>query len=314
MPNKIECADHPRDMGLAQGWLCREAIRERVKRAGLSARRSPLPSLNPFTAGVVLGGGTGREIVRHYTHLSERIDGLARSARVPVDSLVRLHLDAAQADSAGVLGDSAAAVAGSELGGEAGSLLARGLPGDTHAGSQWILRRSRPEVGFASVEVTLPWLVSAVAGINEAGLAAAIVLAAAPTEQSRSAPPFLLMVQECLQRFEGIAAATDWCLNRPASGPATLLLADATGDTHAIHAIGQERRVELAPADGVLLAGGSQAVRERIVKDGAVEGSELLGAGATPRADASWVRMEPQQRVLEVIGLGDRADVLRVEA
>ena len=43
------------------------------------------------------------------------------------------------------------------------------------AHGEWVLRRSRPEVGFASVEVTLPWLATAIAGINEGGVAVAMV-------------------------------------------------------------------------------------------------------------------------------------------
>jgi hypothetical protein len=300
-------------MGLAQGRQCREAVRERAQRAGLSIHRGPLPSLLPFTSGRVLGRGTGREIVRHYTHLSERIDGLAREARIPVDSLVQLHLDsAAEGERAGALGTAAVAVAGNELGPEGAPLLARGLPGHAGAGSQWVVRRSRPEVGFGSVEVTLPWLVSAVAGVNEAGLAAALVVGGARARSGESAPPFLLMVQECLQRFEDLPAATDWCLNRPASGPAVLLLADASGETCAIHAIGTERRVELTAAEGVLMAGGSQALRERVAKEGAVEGGDLLGAGLS--AGSAWVRLSPEQRALEVLGLGDQAEALRLEA
>jgi hypothetical protein len=313
MPNTIECAGHPRNMGLSQGRQCREAVRARAQRAGLSTLRSPLPSLYPFTAGPVLGRSTGREIVRHYTHLSERIDGLARAARIPVDSLVQLHIDAtAEGERSGALGVSTVAVAGNELGPDGAALLARGLPGHPGAGSQWIVRRSRPEVGFGSVEVTLPWLVSAVAGVNEAGLAASLVVGSTRARSTENAPPFLLMVQECLQRFEDLPAATDWCLNRPASGPAVLLLADASGETCAIHAIGTERRVEVTAADGVLMAGGSQALRQRIAKDGAVDGSDLLGAGLT--AGSAWVRISPEQRALEVLGLGDQAEVLRLEA
>ena len=43
----------------------------------------------------------GREIVRHYAHLSERIQGLASGARLSIDSVMELFVRAARDELAG---------------------------------------------------------------------------------------------------------------------------------------------------------------------------------------------------------------------
>ena len=85
------------------------------------------------------------------------------------------------------------------------------------ATSRWIVRRSLPEIGFASVELTLPWLAPAVAGVNEKGLAVAIVPEAAERAALAFSPPALLLVQDCLQRFADLESALEWCARRPAA-------------------------------------------------------------------------------------------------
>ncbi|MDE0886833.1 MAG: hypothetical protein OSB70_15005 [Myxococcota bacterium] len=200
----------------------RSAIRQQMKKAGLDARRRRWPKLAAFTSGPVRGSGSGREMIRHFTHLAERADGLARGAGVPVDSLLELqHPAYSEADEA-----QAACV----LDGGSGSNLVRTL-----AGGAWLVRRSRPEVGFASLELTEPWCVSSVAGINEAGLAVCMAPSGEIASPRESAASSQFFVQECLQRFEEIEAGIDWCLNRPAKGQGTLLLADAAGRLGAVH-------------------------------------------------------------------------------
>ncbi|MFP6638793.1 MAG: hypothetical protein VCC04_01010, partial [Myxococcota bacterium] len=216
----IECAGHPRDLGFGQGRALRPLVRERIADEGLSLRRSRWPSLHPFVKGPVRGRGGSREVVRHFTHLAERVDGLARGADVPVDSLFRLQGRMGQVEG------SAIALSAASLDGDSGEMLARGLPG-----ANWVVRRSRPEVGFASLELTHAWWVTAVAGINEASLAACLVPHAGPIDDRAaedSLPSAHLLVQECLQRFEDVDAGIDWCAHRPASGDASLWLADGS--------------------------------------------------------------------------------------
>jgi hypothetical protein len=125
------------------------------------------------------------------------------------------------------------------------------------SGSEWIVRRSRPEVGFRSVELTLPWLATSVAGVNESGVAAMIAPTApgGPRTAGTPAPSALLLVQECLQRFRDVTGCIDWCLKRPTSGAASIVVADAAGMLAGVALAGDERRV-LSPSGGVLVAGG----------------------------------------------------------
>jgi len=211
----------------------------------------------------------------------------------------------------------AVATVGSELASASGVMLARTLPAPGGPGAGWLVRRSRPEVGFASVEVTLPWLVSAVAGVNEAGLCVAIVPATDRIDSADTSAPFMLLVQECLQRFEVVRTATDWCVNRPSSGAATLLIGDAEGAMAAVHAAGEERSVVDADEDRLLLAGGSSKLREQIVQARAIDGETLLAdlPKAPERVDASpaWVRLHAAERLLEFETLGGGRSAIRLE-
>ena len=76
-----------------------------------------------------------------------------------------------------------------------------------------IVRRTRPEGLFASLELSRPWLPSTLLGVNERGLAVAVA-DSGPEEAGCSAPAALL-AQDCLERFEALDAALDWCASRP---------------------------------------------------------------------------------------------------
>lgn len=264
MLTTIECAGHPRDMGLAQGAAARASIRAEALRLGLSTSRSRMPSLRALAVGSVRGTGAGREMLRHFAHLSERLDGLARAAGVPFDTILEMHLRVrAGGAQAGLLARratlrahtahlAAAASGGNGTAASAGKrlLVERSLPCRLDGEANWILRESRPAVGFRSVEVTLPWLVSAVAGVNEGGLAVVggpLLWGASGRDGS---PTSLLLVQECLQRFEDLDGALGWCLKRPVLGEQTLVLADASGEVATLVVDGRERRVQ--PGEGEL--------------------------------------------------------------
>jgi hypothetical protein len=286
----IVCAGHPRDMGQAQGEALREVIRAAVARAGLSTRRSRWPSLRPVVSGPLRGSGAGREFFRHFAHQAERLEGLAQAADLPLDSLLALQLRVG-----------AGALAGGELGDAA-----------------WIVRESRPVVGFRSLERTLAWLVPAVAGVNEAGLALIAPLPSAGARErtaaaagSRSggngtAPPravdapSLLLVQDCLARFEHLAGALDWCRKRPAEGEQTIVLADASGGRGAVEFRGRERRVESSGAADAG-AGVPDPVGPRA---GELTGELLVGgAGRGPER----IAIDPVARILRVTAAGSGA-------
>lgn len=294
----IECVGHPRDMGMAQGAAGRAAIRAEIARAGLSLRRSRIPSLKALVAGPLRGRGAGREFFRHFPHLAERLDGLAQAADVSTDSVLDLHLRVrAGGAKAGLLARRAsirARTVGSNGDGKR-ALLERSLPFAGQAEAGWILRESRPEVGFRSIEVGLPWLVSAVAGVNEGGLAvvAGPLLWGEPGREGW--PPCLLLVQECLQRFKDVQGALDWCRKRPVEGEQSFVLADASGAIATVVASGRERRVQLGEGELYLEAGEpSEPVEDDVAK------TERL-------ADRLW--LDPKTRRLQIDAKGAAIEI-----
>lgn len=310
MWNVIECAGHPRDLGFEQGLALRSAIRRRVEEAGLPARRGRRPRLAALTSGSVRGSGTGRETIRHFTHLAERVDGLARGADVPLDSLLALQATADREKGA------AQALCVLDREAESGANMLRTLPA-----SSWLVRRSRPEVGFISLEITEPWLVSALAGINEAGLAVCMVTADAatlspakePARAGSASASYHLLVQECLQRFADVEAGMAWSMSRPAAGEGTILLADAGGHRGAVRFQGEHRQAHEAEA-GPLIAGGPDASLETLRAWAAAQPADRepedrsMGGEGTP----ALVRLSCARRQLELRDQAGQERLLRL--
>ncbi len=160
--------------------------------------------------------------------------------------------------------------------------------------SAWIVRESRPVVGFRSLERTLAWLVPAVAGVNEAGLALLAPLSrSADLATVHGAPPILL-VQDCLARFENVEGALDWCRKRPVEGERTIQIVDAAGARGCVRFRGRLREVEAAErGEGGLLRGGL------------IEGSG--------DAEAGGVALDPVGRRIVVVGLGADSSARRAD-
>ncbi len=302
MQSLIECVGDPRAMGSCQGLACRDEIQERIRRAGLRAGRSRLPSLRALTSGSVLGGGVGREMIRHYTHLAERTAGMARHADVPLAALMGLFCAATRDSVPQDLDEGkevlAPAVVVGALRGGAGNgrgVLARSLENAEPAGSSWLIRKSRPEVGFASAELTLPWLATSVAGVNSAGVAVAIAprIPADPSGgprmilNPRHSPHPVLLVQECLQRFEDVAGCLDWCRKRPSHGTASLVFSDALGGLVAVEFDGSDCRV-VETRDDIVIEGAppdvAKGMREQVLT-GSFESKRFFSALPAPSID-----------------------------
>jgi len=258
----IECSGAPRDIGIEQGSAFEREIVAYCEGQGLRPRRFRLPLPRRLAGGPVRGAGVGRETVRHFPHAVECTTGIARAARVDLDALMEDVVASTYAAPGHPLTRPALgfARANPPHGATVGRALADGAP--------WILRRSRPEVGFASVEAALPWLPGGVVGVNEAGLAAAVVATDAPPRTSGlRAPPAWLLVQECLQRFADLDGAIGWCCERPAAGDFEIVLADGAGELGRISFAGAERslayrgqaEVAIGRSDGEPLATASCA-------------------------------------------------------
>ncbi len=227
----------PRDLGFDQGRECRERLGEDFRRRSRWARAlSTLWSCREERRRI------SRDLRRHFPQHAEVIEGMARSARVPQAWLVEML---SRESSAAPLSESLAlAVAANFTAG--GSLLARFLPADG------LVRRSHPDSGFRSVELTQPWRTTALAGVNEVGLAVAAISGRVPVADTGCAVPALLLAQDCLQRFAHLDGALDWLMARPGGGEATILLADAAGECAGVHIRGTHRRV-IRAADGLIV-------------------------------------------------------------
>jgi hypothetical protein len=304
------CAGAPRDLGFDQGRVAREALREALAALPLWTR---IGVGLPGFAGNGLEARRRRDAARFFPHMSERLAGLARGAGVarrPLEALLARELAAGGAAGTG-FGARAALVAAPERTG-AGPLAGCLLDAPPGAGARpWLLRRSAPDHDWRSLEVTLPWLVPALAGVNERGLAVlALVFPPAPASFAECAAPALLLAQDCLQRCDGTQKAIEWCERRPAGGCAALLFADAAGDVAEVAVAGPERRVRRA-RDGVLSSAADPAAARELEKACAAEAAlgaaalaRVLTASAAPGSarPVAAVVLDPAARTLELGG------------
>ena len=191
----IECRGAPRDLGFDQGAVCARDVAACVSRH----------ASGPWAAQVE------RDVWRYFPHLAERCAGLARGARISRRSLVRV-LEAELGLGAPPPSDGIALGLTSDRT-PSGARLLRVLP------EGFLLRRSHPDSGYASFDATLPALPGTLAGVNEAGLAA-VVRTLPLQEPGPCAAPAFLLAQHCLQHFDAVEKAVDWCLRRPGGGRA----------------------------------------------------------------------------------------------
>ena len=281
----IECEGAPRDLGSDQGTHCRAVLnaayrsRSRWQRARL---RLPVESDGRRR--------TRLEIRRFYPQQAEMMEAMARASRVPLAWLIALlvgNLRSAASEDALVLA-AASAVTGR------GGLLARALPGDA------IVRRSRPTSGFRSIELTQPWRIAPLAGVNETGLAVACLSRSGEVAGSRHAVPAALLAHDCLRRFDNLDGAIDWLLVRPGGGKSMLVLADPSGEIAGVRADGDERRV-FRPADGLIVHTGGH-VRQAEIEKGLREASPLLGSDLGRFFGMPLVVVEPSRRLIGLLG------------
>ena len=290
-PPAVACEGAPRDLGLDQGRFAHHLVAQalgELPTAGFLDRWLP----DPHEPAVRLG----RDLRRYFPHMAERTTGLARGARVPERALWELLRGVVGRTSGAAL-----AVAGSVV-------RAIDFPA-----LDILVRRSTPGEDFRSIDLVVPGLVPALAGVNEHGL---VVVASwsvgsgvEDTEPCRA--PGLLLVQDCLQRFSGVGAAVEWCERRPAGGETTIVLADGSGALAAVHVTPQVRQV-VEPRDGLLVAPfatqRAEALRKQVSSATRLDGASL---GAALRAEEEardlLVHFEPGAPRLGVQGPEDAA-------
>src|SRR5690606_30751067 len=134
-----------------------------------------------------------------------------------------------------------------------------------------------------------PGLVTALAGVNEHGLAGAVELLDAPAPQRAGggcAAASALLLDQCLERLDTVEKALEWCERRPGGGHARIVFADAEGAAGALGLEDDARRRcaprELTPDEvaraTLRLEPGARALAWR-APDGAVV-REALEAGS----------------------------------
>lgn len=115
------------------------------------------------------------------------------------------------------------------------------------------IRRSRPRDGLASLALTYPTLVGAVAGLNEAGLAMSYNQAYATDLNRRSPATFVTMVlQECLDGCHSVAEAIEHLLATPVTNGAMVTLVDAAGERAVVEVSAGQRLVRRERDDSIL--------------------------------------------------------------
>jgi hypothetical protein len=192
-----------------------------------------------------------RDTLRYFPHLGERTMGLARGSGVGEIALSGLLGRSFDGNAGGILALDAETTGGVPL-------IVRTL---ADREQDVIVRNSAPDSDHASVDLALPWRVAALGGVNEHGLAVACVAHSADAGAGHAAPA-ILMVQDCLQRFDLVEKAVDWIRGRPAGGAGSFVLADVTGALLAVDVTPADRAIR-EPESGQLVAGGS-ATRERL--------------------------------------------------
>jgi hypothetical protein len=271
----VECSGAPRDLGRDLGTaLCAE-VRAAVAEQG--TLRGALTSLRETAATTRLH----RDLRRYFPHQAEWLEGLALGTGVTVRVLVRAL---AQSCAPG-------APQGVVVGAVSGTAVA--IAGAVPRAAVW--RRVAPEGRFRSLEVSLPAASAPVIGVNEAGLAVAV--AEQRALPGRFAPPLALFARDCLERFERVEPALEWCLARPAAPGGSLVLADANGELAGVYAGGSERRALRPPSWLVLGDAGLELAKAEPLSVGQLEPAlanalaSLPGAGPAVLADPIGCRL-----------------------
>jgi len=230
--DRVRCEGAPRDLGLDQGSACRAAIR-----AEAGGQRVSSGWARFGLVAVPSGAPLARDLARHFPHLAERTAGLAAGGGVPFEALLDLLArELGRPEDAPVLDAGPAPAAPAAL------RVSLRSPLDV------IVRVTRPDGGYPNLTLTRPTLAAALAGVNEAGLAAAGVPLGPPELDEPCQAPGLLLVEGCLERLDAVEKALEWCERRPGGGRARLLFVDASGACGAVELEGEKRRrIEMPP-------------------------------------------------------------------
>jgi hypothetical protein len=260
---RVACQGAPRDLGLEQGGVARDAIRSDA--AVVAGRPGVGRRLAAAWQALTVPRATGslaRDVACHFPHLDERLAGLATAAGIDRETALALLSSELRAGEDALIAD-----AGHGAGGILEVALRSPLPA-----TGLVLRRTRPDGGYANLTLTRPALPAALAGVNERGLAGAVVLLESPAPGDRWAASGALLLEGSIERLDDTEKALEWCERRPGGGRLRLLFSNASGTAGALEIDGEKRR--------------------RLPLSGRT-GTGIQGA-------RTWLRLDPGARTLEI--------------
>lgn len=225
----LEASGAPVDQGRIQGGAFQGEIEAAIHRLRVRYGRLDWHALRRRCR-----LGPGRALARYLPQQHERLQGIARAARVSLDALL--------------LCETLTRVAG--VGGSKGGQLQASLDLHPELAPMLMLRQSSPDAGgVVSVELTAaPW-VGCLAGVNAEGVALACLEDRAPHE-----PSLRVLAQDLLFRARALEPGVEHLRRRAAyaGGTGVLLLADASGASLRAELCSGVLRLEDAPTRGAI--------------------------------------------------------------
>ncbi len=225
----LEASGAPVDQGRGQGRAFRGEIEAVVR--GLRGRYG---WLEWYALRRRCRLGPGRALARYLPQQHERLQGIARAARVSLDALL--------------LCETLQRVTG--VGGSKGDQLEASLDLHPELAPFLILRQSSPDAGgLASVELSAaPWA-GCLAGVNAEGVALVCL-----EDRSLHEPSLRVLAQDLLFRAHALEPGVEHLRRRAAyaGGSGVLLLVDAAGTSLRAELSSGVLRLEETPASGAL--------------------------------------------------------------
>jgi hypothetical protein len=238
---ECRCAGDPHEMGFAQGQAIGPRIHAlRRSLPDLEAFRLEQPWWLPFPMFLKLAEAKAAKLlVPALSQLNPgafaRLEGIAEGAGAPLNSLCLMNsLEALLSSVSGrtvaspVAACSALAIRGARsFNGQ--PIIARNFDYIEWAHPCQILRESRPQAGFRSLEFLMAPQAGAADGMNEKGLCITMNYAFV-MDAGTPAPLITMAIAEALACCATVAEALDLISRRTRWGAGMLMLADASGD------------------------------------------------------------------------------------
>jgi hypothetical protein len=226
------------------------------------------------------------------------LEGAAQGADLPFDAFWLIqdtHLVGNQEEPLSIQGPrgTQVAVAGEKAGAD-GTIV--GLNFDWPGNEIPVVATIAPEVGHHILQVSFPWQMGALLGVNDVGLTVSVVEFGMPGENSVSTSPIALLVHKVLKTEDTYFGALELLRSARATGSAKLLVSGATeegwqtaivtvGERFSVRTMGEDLLFGIDLARGVIDEETRERYRhvedalspERIVGVGELEG--VLGAG-----------------------------------